>query len=102
MFTEDSILVMRDLGVQLHSTGRFYFFGGSTLFLSKGEILDILIQEAFVGFEVKFFLIIMAAHDRKFHIVFPNLSPRRAVVERVWRHSRKCLYGNSKIQLMYK
>lgn len=97
---EDSILIMRDLGVQLSSTGRFYFFGGSNLFLSKGEILDILIQEAFVGVGVKFFLIIMVANDRKFHVVFENLDPRIHVLEKVWKSTRKSLYGNYKAGMM--
>lgn len=84
---------MRDLGIELSSTGKFYFFGGSQLFLSKGEILDILIQEAFVGIEVQFCLIIMTSDARKFHVVFENLKPRRQVLESVWISSRKCLFS---------
>lgn len=91
-YQEDSLLVIHDLGVQLHSTGPFYLFGSSTTFLPKGEILDILIQEAFQGFHVKFFLIIVVANDRNFKVCFPNVNPRRAVVEKVWKSARKCLF----------
>lgn len=86
---------MRDLGVQLHSTGTFYGFN-TCLFLSKGEILDILIEEAFFGFEVKFFLIVIT-EDRKFQLAFQRLNPRRDVVEMVWKKMRKCLYGKVKL-----
>lgn len=87
--------MMQDYGMQIQSTGSFYLFGGHTRFISKPDLLDILIQETFDGFQVRFVLIIIEANQDQLQVVFESLKPRRDVVETVWHEARKCFYGNA-------
>ena len=57
------------------------------------------IHEAFIGFEVRFYLAIVVRGEEDVVVVFPTLLPRRAILETVWRGAKACLYeetGSSK------
>ena len=86
--------MMQDYGMQIQSTGQFYLFGGSTRFISKPDLLDILIQEVFAGFQVRFALVIIEANNEQLHVIFERLKPRRDVIETVWRKAQECFYGD--------
>lgn len=88
------MIVMQDYGMQIQSTGPFYLFGGHTRFISKPNLLDILIQEVFDGFQVRFALIIIELNQDKLQVVFEQLKPRRDVITTVWYEARKCFYGS--------
>ena len=49
-------------------------------------------NEAFRGFEVRYYLVIVVEGEEEVVVVFPRLLPRRQIVETVWRGVRMCLY----------
>lgn len=85
----------------------------TTRFIPTTQIQDIVIHEAFRGFEVRFYLAILVEGESEVVVVFPvrssfhfdyvsangkcnqNLLPRRAILENVWKGARKCLYEPS-------
>lgn len=96
--TTESLLVLRGLGIQTSSTGGNYlhhwpFEGGKkTRFIPTEKIRDVLINEAFRGFGVRYYLVVVVDGEEDVVVVFPSLLPRRAVVETVWRGVRGCLW----------
>lgn len=59
----ESLLILKTLGVQTTSSSSSYLFGASTRFLPTAKIRDILILEAFRGFEVRYYLGIVIEGD---------------------------------------
>ncbi|KAM3524062.1 hypothetical protein NHJ13051_004775 [Beauveria bassiana] len=89
---EESLLVMRGLGVQTRESAASYFAGAATRFIPTEKIRDILVNEAFRGFEVRYYLIVVVEGEEDLVVVFPGLLPRRRIVEAVWRGARECLW----------
>jgi phosphatidylinositol N-acetylglucosaminyltransferase subunit H len=61
-------------------------------FIPTEKIRDVLINEAFKGFEVRYCLVIVVEGEEDLVVVFPKLLPGRRTVEEVWRGLRACLY----------
>jgi len=64
----------------------------SSRFIPTSAIQDIVIHEAFRGFEVRFYLAIVVKGEEDVVVVFSSLLPKRAILEEVWRGTRKCLW----------
>ncbi|KAM5439614.1 hypothetical protein MferCBS31731_004370 [Microsporum ferrugineum] len=94
-YTEESLLVIRGLGVQTSTSSATYFPSATTRFIPTTQIQDIVIHEAFRGFEVRYYLAIIVDGESDVLVVFPNLLPRRMIVEEVWKGARKCLYESA-------
>lgn len=92
VYSQESLLVMRGLGVQTSESPKSYLAGTATRFIPTEKIQDILINEAFRGFEVRYYLVVVVEGEDDLVVVFPGLLPRRAIVESVWRGARECLY----------
>jgi phosphatidylinositol glycan class H protein len=93
-YTEESLTVLRGLGIQTSTTSSTYLQTPTTRFIPTTSIQDIFIYEAFKGFEVRFYLVIVVEGEEKVVVVFPRMLPKRAILEEVWRGSRKCLWDN--------
>ncbi|KAE8380981.1 GPI-GlcNAc transferase complex, PIG-H component-domain-containing protein [Aspergillus bertholletiae] len=93
-YTEESLLVIRGLGIQTSTSSLTYLSKASTRFIPTTQIQDIVIHEAFKGFEVRFYLAIIVDGESEVVVVFPKLLPNRAILEEVWRGSRRCLYDS--------
>ncbi|PYH97368.1 phosphatidylinositol N-acetylglucosaminyltransferase [Aspergillus ellipticus CBS 707.79] len=91
-YTEESLLVIRGLGIQMSTSSQTYLSKASTRFIPTTQIQDIVIHEAFKGFEVRFYLAVIVAGESEVVVVFPKLLPNRQILEEVWRGSRRCLY----------
>ncbi|KAF2169196.1 hypothetical protein M409DRAFT_64944 [Zasmidium cellare ATCC 36951] len=91
-YTEESLLVIRGLGVQTSTSSPSYLWTSSTRFIPTSSIQDIFIHEAFKGFEVRFYLAIVVEGEEDVVVVFPGILPRRETLEQVWRGARACLY----------
>jgi phosphatidylinositol glycan class H protein len=89
---EESLTVLRGLGIQTSTTSSTYLQAPTTRFIPTTSIQDIFIYEAFKGFEVRFYLAIVVEGEEDAVVVFPTLLPRRAILEEVWRGTRKCLW----------
>lgn len=71
-FTEESLLVIRGLGIQTSTSSPTYFFWtSSTRFIPTSAIQDIFIFEAFKGFEVRFYLCVVVEGEEDVVVVFP-------------------------------
>ncbi|KAK5629255.1 hypothetical protein RRF57_004970 [Xylaria bambusicola] len=93
LYTEESLLVLRGLGIQTRSTkGNILAGRATTRFIPTEKIQDVLVNEAFLGFEVRSYLVVVVDGEPDVVVVFPKLLPRARVVERVWRGVRECLY----------
>jgi len=68
---EESLLVIRGLGVQVSTSSSSYLWTSSTRFIPTRSIQDIFIHEAFKGFEVKFYLAIVVEGEADVVVVFP-------------------------------
>jgi phosphatidylinositol glycan class H protein len=107
--TEESLFVLRGLGIETTSSSSTYLSTASTRFIPTTAIQDIFIYEAFKGFEVRFYLAIVVEGEEDVVVVFPvrgpnliifssladyqqNLLPGLAILEEVWRETRTCLY----------
>ncbi|KAI2783240.1 GPI-GlcNAc transferase complex, PIG-H component-domain-containing protein [Daldinia loculata] len=90
---EERLLVLRGLGVQTSSSGATVFSALKTRFIPTDKIQDILINEAFRGFEVRHYLIVIVEGEEHIVVVFPQLLPRPRILEKVWKGARECLYG---------
>lgn len=91
--TTESLLVLRGLGIQTtSSSSAASSLGGSTRFIPTEKIRDVLINEAFRGFGVRYYLVVVVDGEEDVVVVFPQLLPRRKIVERVWRGVRGCLW----------
>lgn len=103
---EERLLVLRGLGIQTRSTPGTILLGwfggggglgagaggGPTRFIPTEKIRDVLINEAFWGFGVRYILVVVVEGEEGLVVVFPKLLPRREVVEEVWRGVRGCLF----------
>ncbi|KAF6842922.1 GPI-c transferase complex [Colletotrichum musicola] len=90
--TTESLLVLRGLGIQTSSTSGSYLSAAATRFIPTEKIQDVLVNEAFRGFEVRYYLVVIVEGEEDLVVVFPNLLPRKKIVETVWRGVRGCLW----------
>jgi phosphatidylinositol glycan class H protein len=67
-------------------------WGGGTRFIPTEKIRDVLINEAFRGWEVRYYLVVVVEGEEDVVVLFPGLLPRRKIVEAVWRGMRGCLF----------
>jgi hypothetical protein len=68
---EESLLVLRGLGIQTTSSSDSYLSTAATRFIPTTSIQDIFIHEAFKGFEVRFYLAIVVEGEEDAVVVFP-------------------------------
>lgn len=70
-YTEESLLVIRGLGVQTSTSSSSYIWTSSTKFIPTSSVQDIFIHEAFKGFEVRYYLSIVVEKEDELVVVFP-------------------------------
>ncbi|TVY52604.1 Phosphatidylinositol N-acetylglucosaminyltransferase subunit gpi15, partial [Lachnellula suecica] len=92
LHTTESLLVLRGLGIQTSTSSATYLSSATTRFIPTEKIQDILVNEAFRGFEVRYYLVIVVEGEQEVVVVFPQLLPRRSIVETVWRGGRGVLF----------
>mmetsp|Transcript_1984 Transcript_1984/g.2156 ORF Transcript_1984/g.2156 Transcript_1984/m.2156 type:complete len:254 (+) Transcript_1984:830-1591(+) len=111
---EDSILIMNDVGIQLNSQSgwKFSLNGNKSHFIPISNIIDLVIHEGFHGYgQVVFYLCVLTKtkstnsdnisgltlnNDKMIKIVFPQFLPRKDILMKVWKDSRRVLFGKSK------
>ncbi|KAF2673363.1 hypothetical protein BT63DRAFT_451406 [Microthyrium microscopicum] len=74
-YTEESLLVLRGLGVETTTSSSTYLSTATTRFIPTTSIQDIFIHEAFKGFEVRFYLAIVVEDEEDVVVVFPVRTP---------------------------
>jgi phosphatidylinositol glycan class H protein len=68
---EESLMVIRGLGIQTSTSSSMYWSSAATRFIPTTQIQDIVIHEAFKGFEVRFYLTIIVEGESTVVVVFP-------------------------------
>ena len=69
--TEESFLILRTLGIQTTTLSSSYLLPSNTRFIPTSQIRDILIHEAFRGFEVRYYLAVVVEGEGEVVVVFP-------------------------------
>ena len=69
--TEESLLVLRGLGIQTSTSSPYIFSTSTTTFIPTTQIQDIVIHEAFKGLEVRFYLAVIVEGATEVVVVFP-------------------------------
>ncbi|PKS09747.1 hypothetical protein jhhlp_004368 [Lomentospora prolificans] len=87
IYTTESVLVLRGLGIQTRPSE-----GGAARFIPTELIRDVLVNEVFVGFGVRYCLVVVVEGEEDMVVLFPKLKPRKDVVLKVWRGIRTCLF----------
>lgn len=88
IIVEESLLILRSLGIQTTSVSPYYLLPPTTRFIPTSQIRDILIHEAFRGFEVRYYLAVVVEGEAEVVVVFPvsahmcNLVPYPKVDQR--------------------
>ncbi|KAI1780953.1 GPI-GlcNAc transferase complex, PIG-H component-domain-containing protein [Hypoxylon cercidicola] len=90
---EERLLVLRGLGVQTSTGGRTVFHPLQTRFIPTESVGDVLVNEAFRGFAVRHYLVVVVRREDRLVVVFPKLLPRLDDVVQVLEGARACLYG---------
>ncbi|PSN72241.1 hypothetical protein BS50DRAFT_544675 [Corynespora cassiicola Philippines] len=101
-YTEESLTLLHGLGLQTSTSSAMYLTPPTTRFIPTTSIQDIFIHEAFKGFGVSFYLSIVVKGEQDVVVVFPKMLPRRAILEKVWRGARACLYEGVKTTIEIK
>lgn len=89
---EERFLVLRGLGIQTSSSGATLFSSVRTRFIPTDKVQDVLVNEAFRGFGVRHYLIVLVKGEDRLVVVFPKLLPRLDTVVDVWQGARECLW----------
>lgn len=63
--------MLQSLGIQTSTSSPYFFMNPSTTFIPTTQIQDIVIHEAFKGFEVRFFLAVIVDGAAEVVVVFP-------------------------------
>jgi hypothetical protein len=79
--TEESLLVIRGLGIQTSTSSPYFFSSSTTTFIPTTQIQDIVIHEAFKGLEVRFYLAIIVEDATEAVVVFPVRIPHFVILE---------------------
>ena len=69
--TEESLLVLRTLGIQTCTRSSSYLIPSTVRFIPTSQIRDIFIHEAFKGFEVRYYLAVVVEREPEVVVVFP-------------------------------
>jgi phosphatidylinositol glycan class H protein len=76
--TKESLLVLQGLGIQTSTSSPYFFLPPTTTFIPTTQVQDIVIHEAFIGLEVRFYLAVIVENATEVVVVFPvcaSLSP---------------------------
>lgn len=91
---DESLLVIRDLGVQTNCHSIVPWKSSSKL-IPLDSIRDIFINEGFRKFDVCYYMGIAIESETEIHVVFPTLLPRHDVLQKVYKETVILLANNS-------
>ncbi|KAF9105614.1 hypothetical protein BGX27_009547 [Mortierella sp. AM989] len=102
MVTEETILVIRDVGVQVKTV----FLGGrsSSRFIDRSKISDIIINEAITMMHIRVYMAIIVEGEDKMVVVFQHLLPRLKELLQAYHGARSIIFNekdNSDVQLEF-
>ncbi|CAH6720848.1 hypothetical protein CLIB1444_04S09296 [[Candida] jaroonii] len=98
---EDSMMIIKNIGVQLHSQTHWKFVkSDKNLFVPLTNIIDLVIHEGFYGYgNVIFYMCILTKNtndNEMIKIVFSQLLPRKEMLVDIWRESRQVMFSGNR------
>ncbi|CAM9274697.1 unnamed protein product [Laminaria digitata] len=90
---EESLLVVRELGVQV--TTKYVDGREKSTFLDKAKIKAILINEGITMHRVVFYLAFVVTGRDKMVVAFENLKPRLHILVKIFRGTRAAILGEA-------
>lgn len=100
-YQRESLLVLKGLGIQVYSSGRFYGLTTRKRFIPYSDVLDLFILEAFIGYQIKHVLVIAVKGRQEFEVIFPSILPNLSVLEPVWNGAKRCLNDRNDTKRRY-
>ncbi|ORZ26647.1 GPI-GlcNAc transferase complex, PIG-H component-domain-containing protein [Lobosporangium transversale] len=102
MVTEETILVIRDVGVQVKTV----YLGGrsSSRFIDRSKITDIIINEAITMMHIRVYMAIIVEGEDRMVVVFQHLLPRLNVLLQAYHGARSIIFNekdNSDVPLEF-
>ncbi|EGW34479.1 phosphatidylinositol N-acetylglucosaminyltransferase subunit H [Spathaspora passalidarum NRRL Y-27907] len=100
---EDTMIVMKGIGVQLVTKKKWRFQNSSQSFIPIKDMIDLVIHEGFHKYgQVIFYLCVLTrSNDQSgnddsniIKVIFPEFLPRRDILLKVWKLSRELLFGS--------
>lgn len=91
----ESLMGVRDLGLQINRRGRIRVWSDSYEFVPINEILDIVINEVVMKFEVKPILQVLIYNADYVKLPFQLFAPRLDDLINIWRCTRSILLTES-------
>ncbi|KAG0043224.1 hypothetical protein BGZ83_011701 [Gryganskiella cystojenkinii] len=90
MVMEETILVIRDVGVQVKTV----YLGGrsSSRFIDRSKIQDIIINEAITMLHIRVYMAIIVEGEDRMVVVFQNLLPRLHVLLQAYHGARSIIF----------
>ncbi|KAG4103354.1 hypothetical protein H8356DRAFT_1644587 [Neocallimastix lanati (nom. inval.)] len=89
---EESLLVVRDLGVQIKTT--YPFRRTYSRFIDKSKIGQIIINEGITAFQVKFYLAVLISGEDHMEVVYKSLIPKLKILKFIYKESNEILKPN--------
>jgi len=89
---EESLLVVRDLGVQIKTT--YPFNRTYSRFIDKSKIGQIIINEGITAFEVNFYLAVLISGEDHMEVVYKSLIPKLQILKFIYKESNEILKPN--------
>ncbi|KAK6458904.1 phosphatidylinositol N-acetylglucosaminyltransferase subunit H [Scheffersomyces xylosifermentans] len=102
---EDTVTVMKGIGIQLSSKKAWRFQNQKESFIPLNSTIDLVIHEGFHKYgQVIFYLCILTRattsgkknNDNIIKVAFPEFLPRKDILLEVWKMSRVLLFGDTK------
>ncbi|KAK3828065.1 MAG: GPI-GlcNAc transferase complex, PIG-H component-domain-containing protein [Benniella sp.] len=95
MVTEETILVIRDVGVQVKTV----YLGGrsSSRFIDRSKISDIIINEAITMMHIRVYMAIIVEGEDRMVVVFQHLLPRLNVLLQAYHGARSIIFNEKDI-----
>lgn len=102
---EDSVIILKDIGVQLISKKSWRFQNTVKVFVPLNNIIDLVVHEGMHGYgQVIFYLCILTksndldknSPENSIKIIFPEFLPRKDILIKVRKLSRDLLFANSR------
>lgn len=88
---QESVMAIRGMGLQINSTGHIKGLSDSCVFIPYHDILDILINEVFIGLQVLPVMQIVRKDSLELDLAFKSLTPPLDDLQTAWKGLRHAL-----------
>eukprot|EP01126_Amoeba_proteus_P042054 TRINITY_DN4557_c0_g1_i1.p1 TRINITY_DN4557_c0_g1~~TRINITY_DN4557_c0_g1_i1.p1 ORF type:complete len:114 (-),score=10.68 TRINITY_DN4557_c0_g1_i1:182-523(-) len=88
---EESLLVIRQLGIQLNT--KYYSGREDSQFIDNSKIKHVIINEGITCGDIIFYMAFIVKNKKKMVVAFKHLRPKLCPLEEIWQSTREIIYG---------